>query len=283
MCCSSLSAAVLEDRGEGSSSLPSKRPQGCCQSSPKRRSKRLNRQSPKENPEKTSADPILLPPIVTSPLMHIADPASSPPTFPDIPPISSIVQLAGSGCTCGFDCSCPGCVEHRGKENTSSEHDDCADSCGTCVDNQHGLELPQSTPFGTVPSKRTGQGPDFLEAFFAKAASIPPPPRERANARTLDPTNVTIYPPSLFIEPNALDERGPAFGLVRLPKLECCSGRCGCPSDNCGCGTSCEGCCSEESQDVRSPSRSEHVVHAEDSAAIPRVEASQEARSCCSG
>ena len=38
------------------------------------------------------------------------------------------------------------------------------------------------------------------------------------------------------------DERSRAFGLVNIPKLECCGGRCSCPENQCGCGENCGGC-----------------------------------------
>jgi len=43
-----------------------------------------------------------------------------------------------------------------------------------------------------------------------------------------------------------------AFGLVNLPKLECCGGRCSCPAGGCSCGKGCDGDCAEHGQSMRS-------------------------------
>jgi hypothetical protein len=184
---------------------------------------------------------------VLPPLLLPLTPCSTPPEFPTIPPLSTVASLAGTGCTCGFDCTCPGCVEHRGPERTSTAHAGCPE-CGTCVDNQYNLELPPSTAYGAASvSVASDPAMSFIDTFFARvAATIPPPPMSRASASaaSFDPMNITVYPPSLFFgEGSRLDEQGPAFGLVQLPKLECCSGKCGCPGDTCDCGQECDGCC----------------------------------------
>jgi len=56
-----------------------------------------------------------------------------------------------------------------------------------------------------------------------------------------DPMNVMTYPSAA----TESSERGVLFGLVILPKLECCGGQCGCPNGMCGCGKACDGCCAE--------------------------------------
>ncbi|KAI0079055.1 hypothetical protein K474DRAFT_1659529 [Panus rudis PR-1116 ss-1] len=117
-----------------------------------------------------SLPPIKLPPIFTPPtslsstthINPLPSSASPFPSFPTIPPLSSIAAIAGSGCCCGFRCTCPGCVEHRGAEYASRDHEDCPDGCGTCVDwdNEAGVELPKahsyhSTDVHTVLSSDT--------------------------------------------------------------------------------------------------------------------------------
>ncbi|KAI0706186.1 hypothetical protein BC835DRAFT_1312932 [Cytidiella melzeri] len=187
-----------------------------------------------------------LPPILRVPPTSAPLPAVPLPEFPTIPSLGVIASLAGTGCTCGLDCTCPGCIQHRGPEHAEPSSEDCPD-CSSCVDHRLTMELPQSTTFGAnVVELPT---PSFVDAFFARAAALPPPPVQRASTINLDPTNITVYPTSLFDgEANKLDERGPSFGLVRLPKLECCAGRCGCPGDSCGCGTNCGGCCGGEKE-----------------------------------
>jgi hypothetical protein len=161
-------------------------------------------------------------------------PSSMPsiPTFPTMPPLSTIASLAGSGCTCGVHCACPGCVEHRGSEHASKQRRDCSDGCGTCVDYSLGTALPNSE-----------SGTNFLDKFFAQAAALPAPPvnRKMGAGMNLDPMNVMIYPDAA----RDAGERGVAFGLISVPKMECCGGRCDCPSGTCGCGKSCGGHCSE--------------------------------------
>ncbi|KAK7468501.1 copper-binding transcription factor [Stygiomarasmius scandens] len=192
------------------------------------------RGSPRREKHRTehSHPPPELPPF----LFSDDSPAQTPevPDFPIMPPIKEIESLAGSGCTCGVDCNCPGCVEHRGPEHADHEHPNCGATCGTCVDNKHGIALP-----GFESSSTTS----IIDRFFARAAALPAPPsnRKMAVGTNLDPMNVMVYPMTAIEK----KERGVPFGLIEIPKLECCGGRCGCPPDNCGCGKSCDGCCSE--------------------------------------
>ncbi|KAI0960939.1 hypothetical protein AcV7_000176 [Taiwanofungus camphoratus] len=190
-----------------------------------------------------------LPPILypySNSLTSASEGASPSPTFPDIPPLSTIASLAGSGCCCGLQCSCPGCVEHRGAEHVSEDFNDCDDGCGTCVDNDGGIELPSAGPAFSSGESSSSSTSRFIDAFLARAASLPLPPRTRTAA--LDATNVTVYPSTLFLGAmKEREERGVAFGLVSLPPLECgCSGGCGCPEGRCECGDECGGCCASE-------------------------------------
>ena len=247
LCCSSENSAP---QVSSSQLLTPQEGASCCGSSPssipsKRRRRRSSASAHDHDRSKRglSLAPILLP-----------EPFETPPVFPSIPPLSTIASIAGTGCCCGFDCTCPGCVEHRGSEHASKADGDCPE-CGHCIDHTHGIEFPPSTGYGSslpsasaAPTPTSTATPSFIDAFFARAAAaIPPPPSQRAafSALSFDPQDVTVYPPALFAGAGArLDAHGPAFGLVRLPKLECCAGSCGCPGDGCGCGTDCNGCCS---------------------------------------
>lgn len=178
----------------------------------------------------------------------------SVPTFPSIPPLSAITSIAGSGCTCGLHCACPGCVEHRGKDHASTSRTDCVSGgCTTCVDWSHGVELPSAT---TAQSSAitAGHTQSIVDQFFARAAALPPPPRNRTRylGLEIDPANITVYPSDLFAVGSSgsgteggLDKEGreAVFGLVKVPKLECCGGRCSCPEGGCLCGKSCDGKC----------------------------------------
>jgi len=120
-----------------------------------------------------------LPPILVGPI-----PSTSAPDFPTMPPLSSIESIAGSGCTCGLHCICPGCIEHRTPRYVDVSHKDCSEGCGHCVDRTAGIELP-GLEISTL-------GESIVDAFFARATALPDPP---ANRRTnMETGNVTIYP-----------------------------------------------------------------------------------------
>ncbi|KAJ7112853.1 copper fist DNA binding domain-containing protein [Mycena crocata] len=148
-------------------------------------------------PHGTTLAPILVP---------TASPAISIPSFgvTQLPPMRILSSLAGSGCICGVECICPGCVEHRGPVHAAaSGRGNCADGCGACVDSS----IVVLTPYPSSTSS--------IDRFLACAAALPAPP---TNPRE----------------------------VVKLPKLECCAGRCACPPGQCGCGKSCGGCCEDQ-------------------------------------
>ena len=208
-------------------------------------------------------------------------PISAPhdiPIFPIIPPISTMKSLAGSGCTCGLYCACPGCVEHRGPEHASDSRPDCVSgSCGDCVDRHHGtgIELPTANQSATV------DGTSIMAQFLARAAAMPAPPQSRTRfwGMDIDPMNVLVYPPHLFQEQGgdkarmdsdqgqSADGKHAAFGLVKIPKLECCGGHCSCPEDSCHCGSSCSGRCGD---------------HRSNTAALSSSAKAAPLKSCCS-
>lgn len=275
LCCQDLpdAAAVQAER---SAPIVDKLVHTCCQPAGKapQTTKRKNRPSPSPTPPPmTKHRGPSLPPIHSSitPISPSPIPAehTAVPEFPTMPPLSSIAALAGSGCSCGFRCTCPGCVEHRGPEYVSKDHADCPDGCGTCVDYEGGVELPISHSHhctagpsrlsSRVSNSRTSlglSGASFVDSFFARGGSIslPPAPPQRKRRGTLDPTDTTVYPSMLFAGGfKHLEERGPAFGLVSVPKLQCCAGKCGCPDGSCGCDHSCGGCGDGQDEIHRSP------------------------------
>ncbi|KAL1667236.1 hypothetical protein GGF50DRAFT_98342 [Schizophyllum commune] len=169
----------------------------------------------------------------------LAPSTATPYPFPDLPQFTlphftTLTSLAGSGCTCGVDCTCPGCSEHRGAEHVTHTHADCKEgNCIHCVDGDMAGRAGalENDAFGFGGSSMFGRdGPlgfgsndsaglfgnaaatnDALAKFFAQAALLPLPPN-RSGQR------------------------------VELPKLECCGGNCGCPDGRCGCGQTCDGC-----------------------------------------
>ncbi|KAJ7495624.1 hypothetical protein FB451DRAFT_1019820 [Mycena latifolia] len=122
----------------------------------------------------SSAGPVL-PRIVLPYLTRVAESASASeqppiPTFgtTQLPSMRIVASLAGSGCTCGVECVCPGCAEHRGPaQAAASERRSCADGCGTCVDARSDVVLTQ-------PWAASG-----IDRFLARAAALPAPPATR--------------------------------------------------------------------------------------------------------
>ncbi|KAJ7171776.1 hypothetical protein C8R43DRAFT_1231273 [Mycena crocata] len=204
-----------------------------------------------------------LPPI----LYNEASPSPSIPTFATMPPMSTITSLAGSGCTCGLECACPGCVEHRGPEHADRDRRSCADGCGTCVDAHAGIALPGHELTSTMTSSAMTS---IIDQFLARAAALPAPPsnRKMGFGVGIDPQNIMVYPTAAMES----QQRGVPFGLVSLPKLECCGGQCACPNGTCNCRKSCNGCCSEHRADKPSVSMNNTDL----------LSASP-AKSCCAG
>ncbi|KAJ7073220.1 copper fist DNA binding domain-containing protein [Mycena belliarum] len=184
---------------------------------------------PHTHPRPPSPGPRLAPMLTISSPDHLTLETPIPEFSTQLPSMLVMNSLAGSGCTCGVECSCPGCLEHRGPAHASaSGHRSCADGCGTCVDAHSGIEfaLPGSSAPGPASS---------IERFLARAAALPRPPVRRTD-------------------------------VVNLPKLQCCGGRCACPDGACGCGKSCDGCCQE---DPRQQAPSAVPVSAERSTRTP--------------
>lgn len=76
------------------------------------------------------------------------------------------------------------------------------------------------------------------DLLAASSSKVPPPPL-LSRPYELDPTNLSVLPPSAFL---GGDESRAAFGLLEIPKLECCTGKCRCPPGECTCMSDCCGC-----------------------------------------
>ncbi|KAF9780535.1 hypothetical protein BJ322DRAFT_1012015, partial [Thelephora terrestris] len=184
-----------------------------------------------------------LPRLLIDPEHTFSSRRDAPPltTPASIPSIKSVILLAGTGCSCGFECACPGCVEHRVPSSSTETQEgpnlrSRSDDCPHCVDRLGGVALPEPDS----PSQR----PSIIESFINRMPSLPPPPKNRS--AHIDPTNVTVFPAGLFSARSA-------WGLVDIPRLECCGGACGCPDGRCGGGSSCAGCCVEGDDSSDSP------------------------------
>lgn len=181
--------------------------------------------------ERSSGSPLVpsasleLPPILAGPI-----PAASVPNFPTIPPLSTIKSIAGSGCTCGFKCTCPGCVEHRTLRYAEKHHKDCSEGCSHCVDQTAGIELPDQNA-----SPHCG---NLVDIFFARAAALPNPPLNRRTE--LDPPagDITAYPCERCA--GSSTEADGRDVVIRVPKVEYTS------ADVCQSRRSCGGRCDDD-------------------------------------
>lgn len=133
---------------------------------------------------------------------------SAVPDFPSMPSMSEISSLAGSGCSCGVLCACPGCIEHANPENDAGARRDCGEGCGSCID--HSIEA--LTPFQAKESTH------FLDCFFARAAALPPPPpaHRKMGSYHLDPMNADIYASASNSGSQPFTF---TFGGINLPRL----------------------------------------------------------------
>ncbi|KAJ7216754.1 kinase-like domain-containing protein [Mycena rebaudengoi] len=131
------------------------------------------------------------------------------PTFAVMPPMSTITSLAGSGCTCGFECGCADCGPgHAAKYRAGG-----ADRCKACVDAHTSIVLPAHELAASTSTFTNGR----VEQFLVRAATLPAPPNNRKMPSSvwIDPMNTIVYPTTAMETP----ERGVPFGLVSLPKL----------------------------------------------------------------
>jgi hypothetical protein len=117
----------------------------------------------------TSSEVPVLPALLLhpTPVASIPAPKISLPVI-DVPSRPSPYKHATTGgCCCGWQCSCPGCTEHRGHDHADAAHANCASAdCPTCVDNESGLGIHDPLPvltFATVPAPSTA----VMDALFS--------------------------------------------------------------------------------------------------------------------
>jgi hypothetical protein len=89
-------------------------------------------------------------------------PFSLMPAVPTVPTPAA----ASDACCCGFQCMCPGCVEHRGPAHATGGHADCASgACSTCVDHRKGIAL--ALPGAEASDLGSFVSSDRLDALFS--------------------------------------------------------------------------------------------------------------------
>lgn len=115
----------------------------------------------------TTSQNLDLPPILST----LSGSLSQVPDFSFMPPLEAIKSIAGSGCTCGLYCACPGCAEHRNPQQATTELRDCKDGCGDCVDHS-AVALP-----GLSPASPKG---GMLDVFFDRLPALPELPKANA-------------------------------------------------------------------------------------------------------
>ena len=170
-----------------------------------------------------------LPPLAYTASSSSSGSSDTPPSMPNFGVMSPIKHNISSGCTCGVNCMCSGCVEHKRSENARNK---CGDGCGNCIDPSL-VSLPTGpmaagSCCGSSSGSSNNNNESFLDRFFACAAALPPPPGHRGMPFQLNPIDTTVYP---NVPP------------VRLRKL-CCGGQCSC-NGRCPCNNSCTGCADE--------------------------------------
>jgi hypothetical protein len=138
------------------------------------------------------------------PKVPLLAPSSSAPVLTS----AYVESVAASGCCCGFQCSCPGCTEHRGTNHAEPGHGDCASGdCPTCVDHQSGLGLQVPVPL-----------PPFNFAAAA-ASSVPAPSATAIDALFARP------PPSRPAQSSVRQERVPQPAAAQVASGSCCGSK----------------------------------------------------------
>ena len=172
--------------------------------------------------------------------------------------MSTIKSLAGTGCTCGVQCRCPGCTEHRTPQNVTKYRNDCGDSCGTCVGHSLGIVLP--IPQSSSSGRSNRPSLSIIDQFFARAAALPRPQHNLKMGIHLNPVDVNVSRTTSAKVPERRQELV-SFRSINLHKLKCCSGRCQCSGGLCGCGEHCDGDCAGQSHADLDPLIGRRALH----------------------
>ena len=139
---------------EAASRPPSPKPKR-----PKRTDAALSTSDEQHVPHAPTCCSVSSPPAYVSSFSHAHTSYSAPPVFPPIHPHSASAPVADSGCCCGVQCACPGCVQHRGSEHAAKDVRDCEEGeCRTCVDHDGGVLNVAFVPDGSTLLSCTDNG-----------------------------------------------------------------------------------------------------------------------------
>jgi len=172
--------------------------------------------------------------LAREPSLNIPSYSPSPSSDPEplrLPPMPTLALHPPSaidyGCHCGPECSCDARLQHS---------------------NDAMVLDAASTGNSGLCCGRSGSPTQIEKLITSLAAAIPPPPE---NLRiSLDPSDISVYPRALLVNPKAAR----IAGLVTVPRLVCCGGSCRCLSGQCRCGEECNGSCgSHNSKSISKP------------------------------
>ena len=158
---------------------------------------------------------------------------SLPPS--EVPPVS---------CDCGPNCSCPGCVIHRGPSAVAHPQglESCANpsTCTSCMDCTMLVALENNPAFDDWV-RRLGTAEYVSNPTPSIPSSAPSPPyllSSDQHSQQFDPAMWQTYALWSNLQ-NQLSGPPPAEDAGSM----CCSGQCKCPAGMCACPSDCCGCC----------------------------------------
>lgn len=162
---------------------------------------------------------------------------SLPPS--DVPPVS---------CDCGPNCSCPGCIIHRGPSAAPQPQgfDSCVNpnTCTSCMDCTMLAALDNNPAFDDWLRRLTSSDFSAGNPTPSIPSSLSPPHYNQApdhqaqHPEEFDPSMWQTYALWSNLQNQLAGPTPPEDGASL-----CCSGQCKCPPGMCACPSDCCGCC----------------------------------------
>ncbi|CAL1709496.1 unnamed protein product [Somion occarium] len=199
----------------------------------------------------------------TAPEHSVSTPSPTPMTFPHADDsILGFLTAADSSmsnlCNCGPNCSCPGCVIHRGPTFDPSAFQSCNNpgACFACA-NCNLFALPLSETTTAAQDFSPFETPESLDEWFRQLSSVPDPTTVATNSipsgsSSSSPPYPSPQTPSDFQSMPFNPALWQSYALwsnlqnqtnAQPAPEECCGGRCKCPPGMCNCAADCCGCC----------------------------------------